>query len=163
MGHLKASSPQGTGGAVAVAAPQPVENDQQPPFQGIELTQIAPGQLVSDQVVGDPVCPPGAEAKLEDQTSRLPFVQLMAAYLCLCACYFTSFLDSNAVATALPTMGAALGAGPSITCKQHPVFISTLFSTSSSRCPTITRFLSLAFRPEGAPTFAPRIPALGKY
>lgn len=117
---------------------------------------MAPGQLV-----GDPVCPPGAGAKLEDQTSRLPFVRLMAAYLCLCACYFTSFLDSNAVATALPTMGAALGAGPSITCKQHPVFFIPPFQQEP--LPLCSRSaLSRAFGPERAPKQAPWIPAKGK-
>jgi MFS family permease len=39
----------------------------------------------------------------------------MAAYICLCLCYFTSYLDMNAVTTALPTIADALDAGPSIT------------------------------------------------
>ncbi|KAH8725398.1 major facilitator superfamily domain-containing protein [Phaeosphaeriaceae sp. PMI808] len=55
------------------------------------------------------------EKELEDQASRLPFARLMAAYLCLCLCYFTSYLDMNAVTTALPTITNALNAGPSIT------------------------------------------------
>ncbi|KAF1839543.1 MFS general substrate transporter [Decorospora gaudefroyi] len=60
---------------------------------------------------------PSQEAgeQLEDQTSRLPFARLMAAYMCLCLCYFTSYLDMNAVTTALPTIAEALDAGPSIT------------------------------------------------
>lgn len=55
------------------------------------------------------------EEQLEDQSSRLPFPRLLAAYLCLCLCYFTSYLDMNAVTTALPTIANALDAGPSIT------------------------------------------------
>lgn len=53
--------------------------------------------------------------ELEDQACRLPFARMMAAYLCLCLCYFTSYLDMNAVTTALPTIANALEAGPSIT------------------------------------------------
>lgn len=56
-----------------------------------------------------------AEEQLEDQSFRLPFPRLLAAYLCLCLCYFTSYLDMNAVTTALPTIANALDAGPSIT------------------------------------------------
>ncbi|RYP02642.1 hypothetical protein DL764_005687 [Monosporascus ibericus] len=53
-------------------------------------------------------------APLEDQTQRLPFARLIAAYLCLCLCYFTSYLDMNTATQTLPTISRALGAGPSI-------------------------------------------------
>lgn len=53
--------------------------------------------------------------QLDDQTQRLPFPRLMAAYLCLCLCYFISYLDMNAVTTSLPTISDALHAGPGIT------------------------------------------------
>ena len=53
--------------------------------------------------------------QLEDQTQRLPFARLIAAYLCLCLCYFISYLDMNSVTTALQVVSEALDAGPSIT------------------------------------------------
>ncbi|RYO88073.1 hypothetical protein DL762_003958 [Monosporascus cannonballus] len=53
-------------------------------------------------------------APLEDQTQRLPFARLIAAYLCLCLCYFTSYLDTNAATQTLPTISRVLEAGPSI-------------------------------------------------
>ncbi|KAH7311338.1 major facilitator superfamily domain-containing protein [Stachybotrys elegans] len=56
-----------------------------------------------------------SNGELEDQATRLPFIRLMAAYLCLCLCYFTSYLDMNSVTTALPTISDALDAGNSIT------------------------------------------------
>lgn len=52
---------------------------------------------------------------LSDQNSRLPFPRLIAAYLCLCLCYFTTYLDTAGITTAMPTMSTALSAGPSIT------------------------------------------------
>ena len=52
---------------------------------------------------------------LHDQTQRLSFPRLIAAYLCLCACYFISYLDMNTTTTALPTISNALHAGPTIT------------------------------------------------
>ena len=52
---------------------------------------------------------------LYDQKQRLPFARLLAAYLCLCLCYFISYLDMNSVTTALPTIGNAVDAGPTIT------------------------------------------------
>ncbi|KAJ5772274.1 Major facilitator superfamily domain general substrate transporter [Penicillium odoratum] len=52
---------------------------------------------------------------LHDQTQRLSFPRLIAAYLCLCACYFISYLDMNSTTTALPTISAALSAGTTIT------------------------------------------------
>jgi MFS family permease len=53
--------------------------------------------------------------QIHDQTSRLPFPRLIAAYLCLCACYFTSLLDMISVTTALPTISHSLDAGVTIT------------------------------------------------
>lgn len=53
--------------------------------------------------------------QLEDQTQRLPFSRLIAAYLCLCLAYFISYLDTNSVTTSLPVISDALDAGPSIT------------------------------------------------
>ncbi|KAJ5126083.1 Major facilitator superfamily domain general substrate transporter [Penicillium atrosanguineum] len=52
---------------------------------------------------------------LHDQTQRLSFPNLIAAYLCLCACYFISYLDMNSTTTALPTISTALSAGTTIT------------------------------------------------
>ncbi|GAW16536.1 hypothetical protein ANO14919_059660 [Xylariales sp. No.14919] len=53
--------------------------------------------------------------QLDDQTQRLPFPRLMAAYLCLCLCYFISYLDMASVTTALPTISGYFQAGTSIT------------------------------------------------
>lgn len=53
--------------------------------------------------------------QLEEQAIRLTFSRLMAAYLCLCACYFISYLDMNSSTTALPTIANALHAGTTIT------------------------------------------------
>lgn len=52
---------------------------------------------------------------IDDQTSRLPFNRLMLVYACLATAYFTSTLDINAVATALPVIGNSLNAGTTIT------------------------------------------------
>lgn len=52
---------------------------------------------------------------IDDQTSRLPFPRLMLVYACLATAYFTSTLDINAVATALPVIGTSLNAGTTIT------------------------------------------------
>lgn len=52
---------------------------------------------------------------IDDQTSRLPFNRLMLVYACLATAYFTSTLDINAVATALPVIGTSLKAGTTIT------------------------------------------------
>ena len=52
---------------------------------------------------------------IDDQTSRLPFGRLMLVYACLATAYFTSTLDINAVATALPVIGNSLSAGTTIT------------------------------------------------
>lgn len=52
---------------------------------------------------------------IDDQTSRLPFRRLVLVYACLATAYFTSTLDINAVATALPVIGTSLEAGPTIT------------------------------------------------
>ncbi|KAK5630076.1 hypothetical protein RRF57_005791 [Xylaria bambusicola] len=53
--------------------------------------------------------------QLDDQTQRLPFPRLLAAYLCLCLCYFISYLDMASVTTALPTISSYFHAGTSIT------------------------------------------------
>lgn len=53
--------------------------------------------------------------QLHDQTLRLSFPRLIAAYLCLCACYFISYLDMNSTTTALPTISNALQAGTTVT------------------------------------------------
>ncbi|ETS85925.1 hypothetical protein PFICI_03950 [Pestalotiopsis fici W106-1] len=55
------------------------------------------------------------QPELDDQSSRLPFRRLILAYSCLAAIYFIQSLDINAVATALPVVSRALGAGNSIT------------------------------------------------
>ncbi|KAJ5094566.1 major facilitator superfamily transporter [Penicillium angulare] len=52
---------------------------------------------------------------LDDQSIRLPWSRLAASYLCLCLCYFISYLDMNAATTALPTISNALSAGTTIT------------------------------------------------
>lgn len=53
--------------------------------------------------------------QIHDQSLRLSFPRLIAAYLCLCACYFISYLDMNSTTTALPTISDALSAGTTIT------------------------------------------------
>lgn len=59
--------------------------------------------------------PTNAAHSIDDQTSRLPFNRLMLVYACLATAYFTSTLDINAVATALPVIGNSLNAGTTIT------------------------------------------------
>ncbi|KAK2700396.1 hypothetical protein QWA68_001525 [Fusarium oxysporum] len=66
-----------------------------------------PVDLDTESNSGDP--------ELQDQSQRLPFFRLILAYLCLCFCYFISYLDMNSVATSLPTISEALGAGPTVT------------------------------------------------
>ncbi|GME30609.1 MFS transporter [Neofusicoccum parvum] len=58
---------------------------------------------------------PNNPHEIHDQTSRLPLRRLLAAYSCLAAIYFISFLDINSAATALPVISRALNAGTSIT------------------------------------------------
>ena len=58
---------------------------------------------------------PKSSTDLHDQTLRLSFPRLIAAYLCLCICYFISYLDMNSTTTALPTISNALSAGTTIT------------------------------------------------
>ncbi|KAH7357333.1 major facilitator superfamily domain-containing protein [Pyrenochaeta sp. MPI-SDFR-AT-0127] len=85
---------------------------------GAAVPQSARADLpeeTSSQLSQEPELPSALEKQLEDQASRLPFARLMAAYLCLCLCYFISYLDMNAVTTALPTIADSLDAGPSIT------------------------------------------------
>ncbi|RFU77391.1 mfs [Trichoderma arundinaceum] len=53
--------------------------------------------------------------EIYDQSSRLPFRRLIAAYLCLSIIYFTSSLDINSVALALPNIAGDLSAGSGIT------------------------------------------------
>ncbi|KAH0522840.1 hypothetical protein TsFJ059_006627 [Trichoderma semiorbis] len=53
--------------------------------------------------------------EIHDQSSRLPLRRLIPAYLCLSIIYFTSSLDINSVALALPNIASDLGAGSSIT------------------------------------------------
>lgn len=57
----------------------------------------------------------GRPKELDDQSHRLPFARLMAAYLCLCMAYFISYLDMNSTIVSLPTIADALHTGPSIT------------------------------------------------
>lgn len=52
---------------------------------------------------------------LDDQTLRLTFPRLIVSYVCLCSCYFVSYLDMNSTTTALPTISNALSAGSTIT------------------------------------------------
>ncbi|KAJ5573973.1 Major facilitator superfamily domain general substrate transporter [Penicillium hispanicum] len=58
---------------------------------------------------------PETSNQLHDQTLRLPFPRLIGAYLCLCTCYFISYLDMNSTTTALSTVSEALSAGSTIT------------------------------------------------
>ncbi|KAL1629127.1 hypothetical protein SLS56_005570 [Neofusicoccum ribis] len=62
-----------------------------------------------------PPTTPNSPHEIHDQTSRLPLRRLLAAYSCLAAIYFISFLDINSAATALPVISRALNAGTSIT------------------------------------------------
>ncbi|KAI1249079.1 hypothetical protein MGN70_008687 [Eutypa lata] len=77
------------------------EQEQLPPASSEPTTRKATA-MVSDHAI-------------KDQSVRLPFARFMAAYLCLCLCYFTSYLDMNAVTLSLPTISKSLNAGPSIT------------------------------------------------
>ncbi|KAI0502809.1 major facilitator superfamily domain-containing protein [Xylaria bambusicola] len=53
--------------------------------------------------------------QFDDQTQRLPIARLIAAYLCLCLCYFISYLDMTSVTTALPTISSSFHTGTAIT------------------------------------------------
>ncbi|KAF5535758.1 major facilitator superfamily transporter [Fusarium mexicanum] len=95
--------------------PAPVQNCQQFPSH-VEKT------TTGDSIAGtldEPVCPDtesnSGNVELQDQSQRLPFFRLILAYLCLCFCYFISYLDMNSVATSLPTISEALDAGPTVT------------------------------------------------
>ena len=77
---------------------------------------------------------------VDDQTSRLPFRRLMLVYACLATAYFTSTLDINAVATALPVIGNSLNAGPTIT------WAGTAYLMGQAACqPLYGRFLLADF------------------
>ncbi|CAI6331999.1 unnamed protein product [Periconia digitata] len=95
----------------------PIQHDQ----SGSTRSSRARASLQLDSRVSpasNPDRQPGARnnaASLEDQTSRLPFRRLMLVYACLSTTYFTSVLDINSVASALPVIGDSLNAGPSIT------------------------------------------------
>ena len=79
-----------------------------PPDLDMKLVSKDGGQVL-EQVI------PSHRHQIHDQTLRLSFPRLIAAYICLCACYFTSFLDMNSVTTALPTISHSLDAGVTIT------------------------------------------------
>ncbi|KAF5633402.1 major facilitator superfamily transporter [Fusarium sp. NRRL 52700] len=68
-----------------------------------------------DQPIGPGTESDSGNVELQDQSQRLPFFRLILAYLCLCFCYFISYLDMNSVATSLPTISEALDAGPTVT------------------------------------------------
>jgi MFS family permease len=81
-----------------------------------------PGISSNENVIADRsiliVDSESAEAKnvaLDDQNQRLPFRQLILAYLCLATCFFVSFLDVNSTTTALPVIAKALNCQNSIT------------------------------------------------
>ncbi|KAF5609437.1 major facilitator superfamily transporter [Fusarium subglutinans] len=95
--------------------PVTVQNYQQSPSH-VEKSTIAdsvPGTL--DQPGGPDTESNSGDGELQDQSRRLPFFRLILAYLCLCFCYFISYLDMNSVATSLPTISEALDAGPTVT------------------------------------------------
>ncbi|KAF5244834.1 hypothetical protein FANTH_7601 [Fusarium anthophilum] len=95
--------------------PAPVQNYQQFPDHVEKSTTAASFAGTLDE----PVCPDtesnSGNVELQDQSQRLPFFRLILAYLCLCFCYFISYLDMNSVATSLPTISEALDAGPTVT------------------------------------------------
>jgi MFS family permease len=59
--------------------------------------------------------PKTGTSTLDDQNQRLPFKQLIIAYLCLAICFFVSFMDVNSTTTALPAVADTLNAQNSIT------------------------------------------------
>ncbi|KAJ5928916.1 hypothetical protein N7466_007872 [Penicillium verhagenii] len=70
--------------------------------------------LITEKGVSSSTSPNRLTA-LDDQTLRLSFPRLVASYVCLCFCYFISYLDMNATTTALATVSNALSAGTTIT------------------------------------------------
>ncbi|KAI0428517.1 major facilitator superfamily domain-containing protein [Xylaria sp. FL1042] len=84
-----------------------VQSDPNPNQCSINCEQV---QSPAGAASGDPV-----SDQLDDQTQRLPFPRLIAAYLCLCLCYFISYLDMTSVATALPSISKYFDAGTTIT------------------------------------------------
>lgn len=80
----------------------------------VQEADIEPRSVETGQAPdGSPPGPP--QPQVTDYTQRLPFARLMAVYMCLATCFFVSFLDVNAVSTALPAIGRSLGASSSIT------------------------------------------------
>ncbi|KAI1389241.1 MFS general substrate transporter [Hypoxylon trugodes] len=76
----------------------------------------ASGDVPDKDSLTDSQCQsPTQGTELQDQTLRLPFPRLLAAYLCLASIYFISTLDINSVATALPSISTSLNAGNTIT------------------------------------------------
>ena len=96
--------------------PIPPDNYQQPLQQPSQPRPSRQGSHNASITTNPPESQPAPIVQtIDDQTSRLPFRRLMLVYACLATAYFTSTLDINAVATALPVIGNSLSAGPTIT------------------------------------------------
>lgn len=95
--------------------PAPARTYQQTPDHNEKTTTAGPLPGSVDQPVDSDTESNSINVELQDQSQRLPFFRLILAYLCLCFCYFISYLDMNSVATSLPTISEALDAGPTVT------------------------------------------------
>jgi MFS family permease len=104
------SSPQ-----VDSIEPAPIHSHQQTPDHVEKTTDTASIAGSLDQPLGPDIESNSGTIELQDQSQRLPFFRLILAYLCLCFCYFISYLDMNSIATSLPTISEALDAGPTVT------------------------------------------------
>ncbi|KAI1097396.1 MFS general substrate transporter [Jackrogersella minutella] len=80
--------------------------------QSVSSLEAAPRATEKDLIAESHILT--STAGLQDQTLRLAFPQLLAAYLCLAGIYFISILDINSVATALPSISTSLNAGNTI-------------------------------------------------
>ncbi|KAK7420234.1 hypothetical protein QQX98_002889 [Neonectria punicea] len=95
---------------------QPHDSNDDPPEKSAVVGSDSRNNNVDTLTLGAPSSRGSSDIeKLDDQSQRLSFPRLIAAYLCLCLCCFISYLDMNSVTTSLPTISDALDAGLSIT------------------------------------------------
>lgn len=97
-----------------ITIPPAMQHDVPGSFAG-NLPSDLPFNMEATDSEGQELSSLEKRTQLHDQTLRLSFPRLIASYLCLCACYFISYLDMNSTTTALPTISNALSAGTTIT------------------------------------------------
>ncbi|CAJ2514202.1 Uu.00g023210.m01.CDS01 [Anthostomella pinea] len=97
--------------SIAVSRPDAANgHDQAPMVEAQHLEAGRPTQMLNPAATDD-----SDAHQFDDQAQRLPFARMTAAYICLCFCYFISYLDMNSITTSTAVISDALEAGPSIT------------------------------------------------